>query len=37
MHRSLSETGLLVTIYALVVVGATVPLTRLTRRIRSAH
>ena len=33
MHRSLSETGLLVTIYALVVVGATVPLTRLTRRI----
>jgi DHA1 family inner membrane transport protein len=30
MHRSLSATGLLVTIYALVVVGATVPLTRLT-------
>jgi DHA1 family inner membrane transport protein len=31
MHRSLSATGLLVTIYALVVVAATVPLTYLTR------
>jgi MFS transporter, DHA1 family, inner membrane transport protein len=33
MHTSLSTTGLLVTIYALLVVTATIPLTRLTRRI----
>lgn len=33
LHRSLSATGLLVTIYALVVVAATVPLTHLTRRV----
>jgi MFS transporter, DHA1 family, inner membrane transport protein len=32
-HQSLSVTGLLVTIYALVVVFATVPLAHLTRRI----
>jgi predicted MFS family arabinose efflux permease len=31
MHTSLSTTGLLVTIYALLVVTATIPLTRLTR------
>ena len=33
MHRSLSVTGLLVTIYALVVVFATVPLAHLTRKL----
>jgi len=33
MHTSLSQTGLLVTIYALVVVTATIPLAHLTRRI----
>ena len=33
MHTSLSTTGLLVTIYALLVVGATIPLARFTRRI----
>lgn len=33
MHTSLSATGLLVTIYALVVVFATVPLTHITRRL----
>jgi DHA1 family inner membrane transport protein len=33
MHRSLSVTGLLVTIYALVVVFATVPLAYLTRKL----
>jgi predicted MFS family arabinose efflux permease len=33
MHTSLSTTGLLVTIYALLVVAATVPLTHLTRRL----
>ena len=33
MHRSLSATGLLVTIYAVVVVLATVPLTHLTGRL----
>lgn len=33
MHTSLATTGLLVTIYALLVVTATIPLTRLTRRI----
>jgi MFS transporter, DHA1 family, inner membrane transport protein len=32
-HQSLSATGLLVTIYALVVVFATVPLAHLTRRL----
>jgi DHA1 family inner membrane transport protein len=33
MHTSLSTTGLLVTIYALLVVTATIPLARYTRRI----
>jgi predicted MFS family arabinose efflux permease len=33
MHTSLSTTGLLVTIYALLVVTATVPLARFTRRV----
>jgi DHA1 family inner membrane transport protein len=33
MHKSLSTTGLLVTIYALLVVTATIPLARYTRRI----
>lgn len=33
MHTSLSATGLLVTIYALVVVFSTVPLTHMTRRL----
>ena len=33
MHTSLSTTGLLVTIYALLVVTATIPLAHLTRRI----
>lgn len=33
MHASLSATGLLVTIYAFFVVGATVPLTHLTRHL----
>jgi len=33
MHTSLSTSGLLVTIYALIVVAATVPLTHLTQRV----
>jgi predicted MFS family arabinose efflux permease len=33
MHTSLSTTGLLVTIYALLVVSASIPLARFTRRI----
>jgi DHA1 family inner membrane transport protein len=33
MHTSLSTSGLLVTIYALIVVTATVPLTHLTQRV----
>jgi MFS transporter, DHA1 family, inner membrane transport protein len=33
MHTSLSQTGLLVTIYALLVVTATIPLAHVTRRI----
>ncbi len=33
MHTSLSTTGLLVTIYALLVVTASIPLARVTRRI----
>ncbi len=33
MHTSLSATGLLVTIYALLVVTATIPLAHLTRRL----
>jgi predicted MFS family arabinose efflux permease len=37
MHTSLSTTGLLVTIYALLVVTATIPLAHLTRRLPRRH
>ena len=37
MHTSLSTTGLLVTIYALLVVAASIPLARVTRRIPRRH
>ncbi|MDE3134792.1 MAG: MFS transporter [Acidobacteriota bacterium] len=37
MRSSLSTTGLLVTLYALVVVTATIPLAHLTRRIPRRH
>jgi DHA1 family inner membrane transport protein len=37
MHTSLSTTGLLVTIYALLVVTATIPLSRMVRNIPRRH